>query len=202
MVPPRRRDASLPRGLEAICLKALAVRAEDRYPSARALADDVTRWLADEPVTAWREPVSIRTRRWARRHRTAVAVVAAAAGGRRDRAGGRCRRTGPGQRPAPASQRRDPHGPGPVGGVAEASRGGEHVPCRGVPQPRPIPGRPAGESGRCPGPSQRSARPGIRGIAGDPGALLDALGETYLGLGLYDQAVSRYTRPGPCARPR
>ena len=42
IVPPRRRDPRLPRALEAICLKALAARAEDRYASARALADDVT----------------------------------------------------------------------------------------------------------------------------------------------------------------
>ena len=33
------------------------------------------------------------------------------------------------------------------------------------------------------------------------GALLDALGGTYLGLGLYDQAVSRYTGARSVARP-
>jgi tetratricopeptide (TPR) repeat protein/tRNA A-37 threonylcarbamoyl transferase component Bud32 len=75
IVRPRRRDASLPRNLEAICLKALAAKPEDRYTSARALAEDVTRWLAAEPVTAWREPVLLRGRRWARRHRTAVAAL-------------------------------------------------------------------------------------------------------------------------------
>jgi serine/threonine-protein kinase len=78
IVPPRRRDPSLPRALEAICLRALAGRAADRYVSARALAEDVTRWLADEPVTAWREPVSVRARRWARRNRTAVTAAATA----------------------------------------------------------------------------------------------------------------------------
>ena len=40
--------------------------------SCRALADDIERWMADEPVSAWREPFSRRARRWARRHRTAV----------------------------------------------------------------------------------------------------------------------------------
>jgi tetratricopeptide (TPR) repeat protein len=82
IVPPRSRDAGLPRALEAICLKALAVQPGDRYQTADALAGDVTRWLADEPVTAWREPVSIRLWRWGRRHRTGVAaaVVALAAG--------------------------------------------------------------------------------------------------------------------------
>ena len=49
----------------------MALRPEDRYASARALADDIEHWLADEPVSAWREPFSRRARRWARRHRTA-----------------------------------------------------------------------------------------------------------------------------------
>ena len=43
-----------------------------------ALADDVERWAADEPVTAWREPFARRARRWARRNRTAVTAAAAA----------------------------------------------------------------------------------------------------------------------------
>ena len=76
IVPPRRRDPGLPRALEAVCLKALAARPEDRYASACALADDVQKWLADEPVTAWRDPVSVRARRWMRRHRTLVASTA------------------------------------------------------------------------------------------------------------------------------
>jgi serine/threonine protein kinase len=77
VVPPRRRDPSLPRALEAICLKALSVRPEDRYLSARALAEDVMKWLADEPVSAWREPFSLRARRWRRQHRTLVTSTVA-----------------------------------------------------------------------------------------------------------------------------
>ena len=34
--------------------------------------------MADEPVSAWREPIARRARRWARRHRPAVAAVAMA----------------------------------------------------------------------------------------------------------------------------
>ncbi len=34
--------------------------------------------MADEPVTAWREPWARRARRWARRHRTAVTAAGAA----------------------------------------------------------------------------------------------------------------------------
>ena len=49
------------------------------------LADDLDRWMADEPVSAWREPFRRRARRWSRRNRTAVtaagvALVAGVAG--------------------------------------------------------------------------------------------------------------------------
>ncbi len=78
---PRPREASpwLDPALEAICLKAMALRPDDRYPSPPALAEDVERWLADEPVTAYPEPFARRARRWARRHRTALATAATAA---------------------------------------------------------------------------------------------------------------------------
>jgi serine/threonine protein kinase len=74
--PPRQIGPSIPKPLEAACLKAMGLKPEDRYPTARALADDVERWQADEPVSAWREPSSVRMRRWARKHRVAVAVAA------------------------------------------------------------------------------------------------------------------------------
>jgi serine/threonine-protein kinase len=74
---PRQVNAELPRALEAISVKAMALHPGDRYASPRALADDIERWLADEPVAAWLEPISIRTRRWMRRNRTMVAAVAA-----------------------------------------------------------------------------------------------------------------------------
>ena len=76
--PPREHAPSTDRALEAVCLKAMALTPEDRYASSKALADDVERWMADEPVTAWREPLSRRARRWAKRNRTAVATAAVA----------------------------------------------------------------------------------------------------------------------------
>ncbi len=76
--PPRRVKSTVPAALEAICLKAMARRPEDRYGSAQALADDVEHWLADEPVGAWREPLRVRLGRWARRHKAAVTAAAAA----------------------------------------------------------------------------------------------------------------------------
>ena len=75
---PSRLDPTLDKALEAVCLKAMATVPEDRYPTPRALADDLDRWMADEPVTAWREPWTRRARRWARRNRTAVAAAAVA----------------------------------------------------------------------------------------------------------------------------
>jgi tRNA A-37 threonylcarbamoyl transferase component Bud32 len=72
--PPRRVEPHAPAALEAVCIKAMSTRPEDRYPTPRALADDVERWLADEPVSVWREPISVRVRRWASRHRSLVAA--------------------------------------------------------------------------------------------------------------------------------
>ena len=56
----------------------MATQPEDRYATPKALADDLDRWMADEPVTAWREPFARRARRWARRNRTAVTAAAVA----------------------------------------------------------------------------------------------------------------------------
>lgn len=61
--PPRQVNPRVPAALEAIVFKAMAVRTADRYPSAHALAEDVDRWLADEPVAARREPFKERARR-------------------------------------------------------------------------------------------------------------------------------------------
>ncbi len=73
---PRQVDPTIDRALEAVCLKAMATGPEDRYASARALADDLERWSADEPVSAYRDPFLVRLARWTRRHRTGVALGA------------------------------------------------------------------------------------------------------------------------------
>jgi len=77
MPPPSSVRPDIPRPLEAICRKAMALRPEDRYPSARSLADDLESWMAGEPVTAWSEPFGVRAQRWVRRHRTLVTTSAA-----------------------------------------------------------------------------------------------------------------------------
>ena len=72
---PRQLRPEVPAALEAICLKAMSFSAEARYESAQALAKDIERWLADEPVSAWREPISVRAVRLARRHRKAITAI-------------------------------------------------------------------------------------------------------------------------------
>jgi serine/threonine-protein kinase len=74
---PRVVNASIPEPLEAICLKAMALKPADRYATPRALAEDIEHWLADEPVSAYREPWPDRARRWSRKHRTLVTSAAA-----------------------------------------------------------------------------------------------------------------------------
>jgi eukaryotic-like serine/threonine-protein kinase len=76
--PPRSVEPTIDRALEAVCLKAMATAPEGRYASPRGLADDVERWAADEPVTAWREPLSVRVAHWLRRHRHGVATAGVA----------------------------------------------------------------------------------------------------------------------------
>ncbi len=75
--PPRKLKGWIDPALEAICLKAMATDPDDRYRTPRALADDVEHWLADEPVSAWREPLRRRLGRWSRRHRLLVTGLAA-----------------------------------------------------------------------------------------------------------------------------
>ncbi|MBU6277265.1 MAG: serine/threonine protein kinase [Planctomycetes bacterium] len=72
---PRRVAPGVPPALEAICLKAMAREPADRYPSAKALATDIGRWLADEPVGVYRDPWTVRVARFAKRHRTAVTAA-------------------------------------------------------------------------------------------------------------------------------
>jgi serine/threonine protein kinase len=68
----------VPKALGAVCRRAMALEPRQRYPSALALAEDIERWLADEPVSAWKEPAMDRARRWVRRHQSLVAGWATA----------------------------------------------------------------------------------------------------------------------------
>ena len=51
-VPPSHHDTELPEAIDAIVMKALAKRVEDRYQSAAAMRSDIERYLAGQPVHA------------------------------------------------------------------------------------------------------------------------------------------------------
>ena len=75
---PRVFDAEISPALEAICLKAMAKEPCDRYSSASELAGDIECWMADEPVSVFRDPPTVKVGRWVRRHRTAAYTSAVA----------------------------------------------------------------------------------------------------------------------------
>jgi lipopolysaccharide biosynthesis regulator YciM len=75
-VPPGQLQPQLPRDLETICLKCLHKEPQRRYASAEALADDLRRFRAGEPIQA--RPIGVWERgvKWAKRRPTAAALVA------------------------------------------------------------------------------------------------------------------------------
>jgi eukaryotic-like serine/threonine-protein kinase len=80
---PRRINDKIPRDLETVCLKALAKEPGRRYTTARELADDLRRWLGDEPIRARPVGKTERLLRWCRRNPVVAGltvVLAIAAG--------------------------------------------------------------------------------------------------------------------------
>ena len=74
--PVNRINRYVPQPLLSICQKAMSLDPAQRYRSAKGLADDVDRFLADQPVSAFREPWTDRARRWIAKNRTTVTTIA------------------------------------------------------------------------------------------------------------------------------
>ena len=76
--PLQRVVRSIPRDLSVICGTCLEKEPERRYDSARALRDDLNRWLTGEPIAARAPGLIYRTYSFLRRHRAVAAAIAAA----------------------------------------------------------------------------------------------------------------------------
>jgi serine/threonine protein kinase/Tfp pilus assembly protein PilF len=74
----RQWQPALPADLETVVLKALAKRREERYTTARELAEDLRRVLEGKPTLAKPPTLPDRLHKWARRHKRLVGTVAAA----------------------------------------------------------------------------------------------------------------------------
>jgi tRNA A-37 threonylcarbamoyl transferase component Bud32 len=75
--PPRRLREDIPRDIETVCLKAMYKSPAGRYHQASALAEDLRRFFAGEPILARREGYAKRLSRWCRRYPLAVCLFLA-----------------------------------------------------------------------------------------------------------------------------
>jgi len=73
--PVRKRNAAVPQDLESICMKALEKEPGRRYASAKAFADDLACFLAEEPTLAKPPNLFTKMRRRLRRHRGGVVMI-------------------------------------------------------------------------------------------------------------------------------
>ena len=74
---PRQINQKIARAIEAVSLKAMAERREDRYPSAEQLAGDIVGFLDGQPVSAYRENIFEKAGRWLTKNRFIVLLIVA-----------------------------------------------------------------------------------------------------------------------------
>ncbi len=75
--PPRKFNQNIPAELETICMKCMEKSPDARYETARALADDLRRYINDLPIVARRPGAITRSLKFIRRRRAPVIAVAA-----------------------------------------------------------------------------------------------------------------------------
>lgn len=75
---PRKINAFVPAELETICMKCVEKSPDARYPTARALSEDLNRYINDLPIAARRPSLPTRLIKFVRRRRAAVLGVTAA----------------------------------------------------------------------------------------------------------------------------
>ncbi len=75
--PPRRFVRYVPSELETICLKAIEKDRANRYATAKALRDDLQRWLLNMPILARRPSLPTRVGKFVRRRKLPAALGAA-----------------------------------------------------------------------------------------------------------------------------
>lgn len=75
-VPPRRMQPGIPKDLETICLKCLEKSPSRRYPTAAALAEDLRRFQAGEPILARPSTMLERAWKWSQRRPAVAALLA------------------------------------------------------------------------------------------------------------------------------
>lgn len=73
---PTKVRHEIPGPLQAIIMKSMATPISQRYASAGDLAEDVQKYLTDQPISVFTDPPIERTLRWARNHRAWTAALA------------------------------------------------------------------------------------------------------------------------------
>src|SRR5262249_11329114 len=78
ITPPHHWSPELRGDLESILFKALRRDPQERYATVEQLADDLRRFLNNEPIAARPDSIAYRARKFARRHRPGIAAAAVA----------------------------------------------------------------------------------------------------------------------------
>jgi serine/threonine protein kinase len=74
---PREINSKIPRAIEAVCLKGMSERRDERYGRAEEMASEVIRFLDGQPVSAYRENILEKGGRWLGKNRFIVLLVLA-----------------------------------------------------------------------------------------------------------------------------